>query len=146
MPTSRDRLPDNVLEAVQSGNVIEAIKRLREATGLGLKEAKDIIDAQLRADTHSTVPAPSGASLPPDVLASLLRGDKLEAIKLLRKQTGLGLKEAKDAVDAAEPAVVGRPYVPTDERSRAGGKVWWFVALALLGLIAYFVLRSPDGG
>ncbi len=37
--------------------------------------------------------------LPDNVLDALRRGRKIEAIKLLRKQRGIGLKEAKDAVD-----------------------------------------------
>jgi hypothetical protein len=42
-------LPPNVIEALQSGNKIEAIKRYRETTSVGLKEAKDFIeDAQRR--------------------------------------------------------------------------------------------------
>lgn len=42
------------------------------------------------------------SALPPQVAAELARGNKIKAIKLLRQATGLGLKEAKDAVDAAE--------------------------------------------
>lgn len=38
--------------------------------------------------------------LPADVIAAAQRGEKIEAIKILRERTGLGLKEAKDAVDA----------------------------------------------
>jgi len=37
-------LPREVVEAVQSGRKIEAIKRYREATAVGLKEAKDFIE------------------------------------------------------------------------------------------------------
>ena len=37
--------------------------------------------------------------LPADVAAALERGDTIEAIKLLRASTGLGLKEAKEFVD-----------------------------------------------
>ncbi len=36
---------DEIIAAVDSGRKIEAIKRLREETGLSLKEAKDAIDA-----------------------------------------------------------------------------------------------------
>jgi hypothetical protein len=36
----------------------------------------------------------------PDVVAHLENGKKIDAIKAYRKQTGAGLKEAKDAVDA----------------------------------------------
>ena len=37
-----------MLHAVQAGNKIEAIKLVRELTGLGLKEAKDAVDGYLR--------------------------------------------------------------------------------------------------
>jgi ribosomal protein L7/L12 len=37
-----------------------------------------------------------------DVRAALASGNKIEAIKLYRLQTGVGLKEAKDAVDEME--------------------------------------------
>jgi len=39
---------DDVLAAVDSGHKIEAIKRLREETGLDLKDAKHAIDALAR--------------------------------------------------------------------------------------------------
>ena len=35
----------------------------------------------------------------PDVLAQLIAGNKIAAIKIYRERTGLGLKEAKDAVE-----------------------------------------------
>jgi ribosomal protein L7/L12 len=37
-------LPGDVVDAVQRGEKIEAIKRYRAATGVGLKEAKDFIE------------------------------------------------------------------------------------------------------
>jgi ribosomal protein L7/L12 len=37
-------LPRDVVDAVQRGEKIEAIKRYRAATGVGLKEAKDFIE------------------------------------------------------------------------------------------------------
>jgi len=42
--------PADVLEALAAGNTIEAIKRWREHTGAGLKEAKDAVEAIAR--TH----------------------------------------------------------------------------------------------
>lgn len=52
--------------------------------------------------------APAGSTghppLPPEAAArigeALAKGNKIEAIKLLREASGLGLKEAKDAVEA----------------------------------------------
>ena len=37
-------LPPSVVDAVQRGKKIEAIKRYRESTGIGLKEAKEFIE------------------------------------------------------------------------------------------------------
>jgi ribosomal protein L7/L12 len=39
--------PD-VVDAIRGGNVIQAIKLYREHTGVGLKEAKDYVDALAR--------------------------------------------------------------------------------------------------
>jgi large subunit ribosomal protein L7/L12 len=36
---------DEIRELIRQNRKIEAIKRLRDATGLGLKEAKDAVDA-----------------------------------------------------------------------------------------------------
>lgn len=44
-----NELPDDVLDALGRGHTIEAIKLLREARGLGLAEAKSLVDAY-RAD------------------------------------------------------------------------------------------------
>jgi ribosomal protein L7/L12 len=41
-------VPSTVAEAVRDGKKIEAIKRYREATGVGLKEAKDFVEALQR--------------------------------------------------------------------------------------------------
>lgn len=38
-------------------------------------------------------------TLPPQILELIQRGKKIEAIKLYREHTGVGLKEAKDAVE-----------------------------------------------
>lgn len=44
-----EKLSASVMEAVRSGHTIQAIKRLRAGKGLGLKEAKDIIDREIDA-------------------------------------------------------------------------------------------------
>jgi ribosomal protein L7/L12 len=47
-------LPSDVVDALRRGNKIQAIKHYREATGIGLKEAKDFIeDVQRRAGDTS---------------------------------------------------------------------------------------------
>lgn len=50
-------------EALYAGRKIEAIKHFREATGSGLKEAKDVLDeheAQLRAQSPGRFTAKKG--------------------------------------------------------------------------------------
>ena len=46
--TSQTELSDDVIASIRSGKKIEAIKRLREEQGLGLKEAKQLVDAYVR--------------------------------------------------------------------------------------------------
>lgn len=89
-----------VVAHLHAGQKIEAIKRYRELTGVGLKEAKDAVEALERGEAPMLPPT---SSAPAANVQELLReGRKLEAIKLYREQTGLGLKEAKDAVEAME--------------------------------------------
>ncbi len=50
-------ISDQVIAAIDAGHKIEAIKTLREETGLGLKEAKDVVDSLAsakRADSGGT--------------------------------------------------------------------------------------------
>ena len=54
--------------------------------------------------------------LPPDVMRALKSGRKVEAIKLLREAKGIGLMEAKDAVDRI---AVGQPQAPMPHRAAA---------------------------
>jgi ribosomal protein L7/L12 len=77
---------------------IERIKQYRERYGVGLKQAKLAVEAELRGEQ---VPQPTRAVRPPASVEALLAGgNTIEAIKLYREQTGVGLKEAKDAIDA----------------------------------------------
>ncbi|WP_337001601.1 MULTISPECIES: ribosomal protein L7/L12 [unclassified Microbacterium] len=111
---------------VTAGQKIHAIKLYRDNTGVGLKEAKDRIDhwsvsttaPHLAAVSHATAaqsavipPATTvssvRSSLPSDVVSqldTLVAGDqRITAIKVLREQTGLGLKESKLLIDAWVP-------------------------------------------
>jgi ribosomal L7/L12-like protein len=47
-PSLQDRLPSSFHDALNRGKLIEAIKIYRSATGVGLKEAKDAVDAMAR--------------------------------------------------------------------------------------------------
>tara|TARA_R110000868_G_scaffold49843_1_gene160142 strand:- start:441 stop:701 length:261 start_codon:yes stop_codon:yes gene_type:complete len=69
--------------------------------------------------------------LPPQVVAALQRGQKIEAVKLLRELRGIGLKEAKDAVDNCTlecPVVDGSVVQPGGH-----GVFFWLLGLFVLG-------------
>ncbi|HEY8559717.1 MAG TPA: ribosomal protein L7/L12 [Pyrinomonadaceae bacterium] len=98
---------------IQSGQKIYAVKLFRETFGVGLREAKEAVDAMeegrsidLSGMRVATSFAPAGFRSNAENIAeiqSLLRGgNKIEAIRRFREMTGVGLKEAKDAVEAIE--------------------------------------------
>ena len=94
-----DASPEQLLRA---GRKIEAIKRYRELTGVGLKDAKDAVEA-LEAGRSASLPAKSSLLRQvndSEIEQQIRSGHLIDAIKLYREKTGVGLKEAKDAVEA----------------------------------------------
>jgi ribosomal protein L7/L12 len=94
-------MPEDAVRAINAGKNIQAVKIVREHSGLGLKEAMDLVVAYERGE-HVRLPARPAIdpALSPEVIVLLNEGQTIPAIKLLREETGLGLKEAKDLVDA----------------------------------------------
>lgn len=107
---------------IGAGQKIRAIKLYREATGAGLKEAKDRVDhwsisttaAHTAARSNATAayssitptaqtPSSVRAALPTPVAAEIDRlvaaEQRIVAIKLLREHTGFGLKQSKLLID-----------------------------------------------
>jgi ribosomal protein L7/L12 len=110
-------LSRHVMEiASDPGRKISAIKAYREETGLGLKEAKDAVEAWIAsgarpidAAQHGAAYSPSasaaGASFEPSLsqrVKDIARdpSHKIAAIKAYREETGAGLAEAKNAIEA----------------------------------------------
>jgi ribosomal protein L7/L12 len=90
----------NDLQALLAeGRKIEAIKRYREATGADLATAKEVVESLERAQSP-VADKPSDSELDNEIASLLASGRKIEAIKVYRRHTGAGLKEAKDAVEA----------------------------------------------
>ncbi len=82
----------------------------------------------------------SDDDLPAEVIAALREGCKVQAIKRLRELEGLGLKEAKERVDAH---VAKQPERYPQPESSSGGR-FMFYALILLAvaLTARFIIDS----
>ena len=130
---STPHLPDHIRKALEQGRKIEAIKQLREAEGLGLKEAKDIID-QYEGKTPREF---SGVlSDPASVAEALQGGHKILAIKRLREQTGMGLKEAKEAIESMQKDLYG----PT-QTGHSNRLSWAIIVLALIGFTTYYLMK-----
>lgn len=150
MPDPAPSLPQPVQDALQRGNLVEAIKLMRADTGLGLKETKDALEAYMRGEPPSGGFAPKalpdGAPLPAQVQQALDQGNKIEAVRRLRGLTGMGLKEAKDAVEAGGIGLEAGPGTGTSEGLSPGqvrgsnGLWWWLVALAVLAAAAFVLL------
>jgi ribosomal protein L7/L12 len=139
------QFPPNIQAALDRGDKIEAIKLLRTATGLGLKEAKDVIDGQPQARSQrSGTSAPS--VLPADVMGALQRGEKLEAIKLLREATGLGLKEAKDVVETAlsRQGAARKSKLAPGEVQRNRPTAWVVVGVVITALLLWYFLPGAE--
>jgi ribosomal protein L7/L12 len=109
-PLEAGSLEERVRALLRQRQKIQAIKLVRERTGIGLKEAKDAVEELERTDR---LPAdlPSGrgmkargAPVAGEFLAEARhlkeRRRAIEAVKLIRAHTGLGLKEAKDLYDS----------------------------------------------
>lgn len=114
-----DEVKERIRTLLNEHRKIEAIKVLREATGLGLKGAKDIVDAMANgtpltqlvgSGNSSTSVDPSlsdrsSAGVDAKVQMLVDQGRKIDAIRELRQQTGLDLKHAKDIVDSMTAGV-----------------------------------------
>ena len=125
-------LPSDVVAAIRSGHTIKAIKLLREARGMGLYEAKEAVDAYARGNAAAVQTATSDG-LPAEVVAAIQSGRKIHAIKLLREVRGIGLKEAKHAVEAymqANPS-------PIQPSSNSGGALIYIALFLAIAYVAY---------
>jgi ribosomal protein L7/L12 len=81
------------------------------------------------------------AGLPPTAIEALRKGNKVEAIKIVRLERNLGLKEAKDLVEdyvRRDPALKRRLEEAQAETTRGCG-LWLVIFLALVAVGYYFL-------
>ena len=97
-----------ILSLAQQRSKIEAIKWVRDHSDLGLKEAKDYVENLLvntvensNYSTFQNSTDQSNSSIPLQEIHLLIQqGRKIEAIKLVKDASNIGLKEAKDFIDS----------------------------------------------
>jgi ribosomal protein L7/L12 len=101
----RDMLSEEVKELLANGRKIDAIKLVREKTRFSLGAAKEMVETMERVASpaaHERTMAETlqiARELAPEVRRLVKQGQRLEAVKLIRKRTGMGLREAKEMVD-----------------------------------------------
>jgi ribosomal protein L7/L12 len=88
---------EQVASLLAHGDIIGAIKAYREETGTGLYDAKTAVDGFVSRVRMRALLA-DGVS--ERVAGLVAHGDSIGAIKAYREQTGAGLREAKEYVDA----------------------------------------------
>ena len=144
-PASLQKLLDDIKAEIASGKKITAIKLYREATGVGLAEAKQAVEL-----IAAGKPPPSGAapSLTVDAMqevsALITAGRKIDAIKVYRKAVGVDLKDAKDAVDALEARINPGAVMTRDAAMRRvrGLVVSGVVVAAALAALVFLLTRA----
>ena len=150
-------VPAEILSIWNSGSKVLAIKLLREQSGLGLAEAKQLLESvdAGAADSPLALSSAIPASVELRIHAAMASGNKLEAVKLLKEATGLGLAEAKERIDAAmqsEPlnlqAALNQPTQPNAASSAPGevksspGILWLALILVALAWGAWFYFKA----
>jgi ribosomal protein L7/L12 len=122
-----------ICRLLEQGKKIEAIQQYREHTGASLVDAKEAIEALEREQKAALREKrdPDG-SLESRIVTLLERGEKIQAVALYRDETGVRLKDAKDAVEAI--AVKHKAL----HGGRAGclGTLLFFVAVILAAFAA----------
>jgi ribosomal protein L7/L12 len=124
------------------GRKLEAIKLYREATGVGLQEAKEAVDSLAAggawatggefaesAASPTTEPLKIDESLELELLALLERRTLLAAVKLCMQRTGASLAEAKQAVNELATRHGLQPA------SGCGGVLGVLIIVAVVGAI-----------
>jgi large subunit ribosomal protein L7/L12 len=111
---------DEILDAISSMTVLELSELLSAF------EEKFGVTAAAPVAVAAAAPAGGGADAPAaeekdefDVVLSAAGEKKIQVIKVVRELTNLGLKEAKDLVDAAPKAVLERASKDDADKAKA---------------------------
>jgi large subunit ribosomal protein L7/L12 len=111
---------DELLDAFKEMTLIELSEFV--------KQFEETFDVKAAAPVAVAAAAPAGAGAAAeaepekdefDVVLDADGGKKIQVIKVVRELTGLGLKEAKDAVEAAPKAILEKVNKEAAEKAKA---------------------------
>lgn len=99
-----EEVTQNIKAMLLQGRKIEAIKYLKDNVSMGLKEAKDYVEGLTIEDEEKVTREPGLNNLDAETVEEarelLRQGHKMEAIKSIREESGISLKEAKEFVES----------------------------------------------
>jgi len=151
------------------GNKIEAIKIFRQLYDVDLAQAKNMVEdlmdgkivrmqrpGTISFSTSSVTFGESSGEQGARLQAALRSGNKIEAIKIYREMTNVGLKEAKDAVELMQatlgaPSRSSQPAIPPNPQStrqvkRFAGCLVLFLLLTTLFAIGIVLFAVNQAG
>ena len=99
---------EDVIEFLKNMTLLEAsqlVKDLEETFGVSAAAAAVAMPAAGGAAGGAEAAAPAEEKTEFDVILQAIGGNKINVIKVVREVTALGLKEAKDLVEAAPKAI-----------------------------------------
>jgi len=109
---------DELLDAFKEMTLIELSEFV--------KQFEDTFDVKAAAPAAVVAAAPGAAAAPVeeekdefDVVLEADGGKKIQVIKVVRELTGLGLKEAKDVVEAAPKAILEKVNKENADKAKA---------------------------
>ena len=114
--------PKDFVEALKEWSVldvVEAVKAIEDE--FGIKAAAPVAVAAVAPTAGGEAAAPEEEQTEFTVTLTAVGDSKINVIKAVRELTGLGLKEAKDLVEAAPKPV--KEGVPKDEAESAASKL-----------------------
>lgn len=136
-------LPREAIDAVARGDTLEAIRRVRAATGAGLQEAKLAVDAWRGSGSHATGGDTDDSHLPPELANPLARGELAEATRQVREAYAGNIDGARarlQALRGRSPVAAARVPTVVDGRDSLGSWLGWLLAGSLLALAVYWWL------
>lgn len=133
-----DSLPPDVVEALKLGRPIEAIKRLRKATGMGLAEAKALVDAFSAGNTAYQRPGRKSrkrpdADVPPVPVAVAAATTAIDEEMIERR----GAPPPNDDLSGMTLKSIG-----LGEVQHSNAAFWLVIFLLIVALVGYFVLSK----
>jgi len=132
VPRNLKEAEQAALAALRDNNVMEAIQRYRKHTKIGLKEAKDAVDAlSLVHKSEGRI----NVKLAQSLITMVAEGRKEDALTQVMSHAGYEDSEARALVKS-----IGK--MRPGAASCAGGCLRFIVAMALIGGFLWYVLNE----